>query len=166
MKNTKNAKSGRGRAGATAGSGHLFYFAYGSNMNPCRIHDRIPQARAVGVARIRGWRLVERLYADVERCAGSEVEGVLYLVNREEALRLDACEGYPRVYDCVGVDAYLDAKHKVYAFTYTMTEATKRSRDGEPYPREYRLICSAGADWHGVENKFRRRGDPPLFVRP
>ena len=54
-----------------------FYFAYGSNMNPDRIRERIPNARVVGRATIRGWRLVERLYADIERAKGGRVEGVL-----------------------------------------------------------------------------------------
>ena len=162
MKNTKNEKSKAGeRMLPKPTGGHQFYFAYGSNMNPSRIAQRIPQARAVGVARIKGWKLVERLYADIERCEGAEVDGVLYLLNREEILQLDLCEGYPKVYDCIGVDAYLDAKHKVYAFTYTMTEATKRRREGKPYPPDYRLLCSRGAFWHGVKDAFRRRRDPP-----
>ena len=35
------------------------YFAYGSNMNPERIRQRIPEARPVGRATLRGWRIVE-----------------------------------------------------------------------------------------------------------
>ena len=53
---------------------NTFYFAYGSNMNPVRIRQRIPQARLVGKATIKGWRLVERLYADIERAKGRTVE--------------------------------------------------------------------------------------------
>ena len=118
-----------------------FYFAYGSNMNPDRIRERIPQARLVGKATIKGWRLRERLYADIERARGGRVEGVLYLVTESELHRLDAYEGYPSVYGGVQVDAYLDAKHKVYAVTYAMTEATKKEREGKEYPRAYRLLC-------------------------
>ena len=139
-----------------------FYFAYGSNMNPERIRERIPQARLVGKATVRGWRLVERLYADIERAKGSSVEGVLYLVNETELFRLDAYEGYPRVYSSFGVDAWLDEKHRVYAVTYAMTEETKREREGQEYPRGYRLICSAGAHFHGLKNPFRRKDDPPF----
>ena len=141
---------------------NTFYFAYGSNMNPVRIRQRIPQARLVGKATIKGWRLVERLYADIERAKGRTVEGVLYLVTESELHRLDAYEGYPSVYGGVQVDAYLDAKHKVYAVTYATTEATKKEREGKEYPRAYRLLCSAGAHWHGVKNAFRRRDDPPF----
>ena len=142
-----------------------FYFAYGSNMNPDRICERIPGARLVGKATIKGWKLAERLYADIERSKGSRVEGVLYLVNETERFRLDSYEGYPHIYEGVQVDAWLDAKHKVYAFTYAMTEETKKVREGKEYPRGYRLICSAGAHWHGVKNEFIREGDPPFGFR-
>ena len=139
-----------------------FYFAYGSNMNPDRIRERIPNARVVGRATIRGWRLVERLYADIERAKGGRVEGVLYLVTETEMHRLDSYEGYPSVYGTVSLNAYFDAEHKVYAFTYAMTKEAKALREGKSYPRDYRLICSAGAHWHGVKNEFRRKDDPPF----
>ena len=142
-----------------------FYFAYGSNMNPDRIRERIPGARLVGKAIIKGWKLAERLYADIERSRGSRVEGVGYLVNETERFRLDSYEGYPHIYGYIHVDAWLDAEHKVSAFTYAMTEATKKEREGKEYPRSYRLICSAGAHWHGVKNEFTREGDPPFGFR-
>lgn len=144
---------------------NTFYFAYGSNMNPVRIRQRIPQARLVGKATIKGWRLVERLYADIERAKGRTVEGVLYLVNQTELYRLDAYEGFPNIYGSVQVNAWLDAKHCVAAQTYMMTATTKAARNGRPYPREYRLICSTGAEYHGVKNEFRREGDPPFGYR-
>ena len=144
---------------------NTFYFAYGSNMNPDRIRERIPQARLVGKATIKGWRLVERLYADIECAKGCTVEGVLYLVNQTELYRLDAYEGFPNIYGSVQVNAWLDAKHCVAAQTYMMTATTKAARNGRPYPREYRLICSMGAEYHGVKNEFRREGDPPFGYR-
>ena len=104
---------------------NTFYFAYGSNMNPVRIRQRIPQARLVGMATIKGWRLVERLYADIERAKGRTVEGVLYLVSQTELYRLDSYEGFPSVYGSVKVNAWLDAKHCVAAQTYMMTATTK-----------------------------------------
>ncbi len=137
-----------------------FYFAYGSNMNPDRIRERIPQARLVGTAFILGWRLKERLYADIERSAGGRVDGVLYLLTQTEILHLDAYEGYPRIYGCVELDAIIDPEHWVSAFTYVMTEATRRDREGKKYPEDYRLICSAGAQWHGIRDEFHRKGDP------
>ena len=143
-----------------------FYFAYGSNMNPDRIRDRIPQARLVGTAFILGWRLKERLYADIERCPGGKVCGVLYLLTQTEIFHLDAYEGYPRTYGCVELDAMIDPDHKVSAFTYVLTEAARRERDGQKYPEDYRLICSAGAQWHGVRDEFHRKGDPQFAFTP
>ncbi len=137
-----------------------FYFAYGSNMNPDRIRERIPQARVAATAHITGWRLKERLYADIERSRGGRVDGVLYLVTQSEMFRLDAYEGYPRTYGCIELDAIIDPKHKVRAFTYVMTETARAAREGRKYPKDYRLICSAGAHWHGIRNAFARRGDP------
>ena len=139
-----------------------FYFAYGSNMNPDRIRDRIPQARLVGTAFILGWRLKERLYADIERCPGGKVCGVLYLLTQTEIFHLDAYEGYPRTYGCVELDAMIDPDHKVSAFTYVLTEAARREREGQRYPEAYRLVCSAGAQWHGIHDEFGRLGDPPF----
>ena len=135
---------------------NTFYFAYGSNMNPVRIRQRIPQARLVGKATIKGWRLVERLYADIERAKGRTVEGVLYLDNQTELYSLDSYEGYPHISGDAQVDAWLDAKHKVSAFTYAMTEATKKEREGKEYPRSYRVICSTGAEYRGGKNECMR----------
>ena len=139
-----------------------FYFAYGSNMNPDRIRQRIPQARLVGTAFILGWRIKERLYADIERSAGGRVCGVLYLLTQTEILHLDVYEGYPRTYGCVELDALIDPEHKVSAFTYVMTETARREREGQRYPETYRLVCSAGAQWHGIRDEFMRPNDPPF----
>ena len=138
-----------------------FYFAYGSNMNPDRIRERIPQARVVGKAYIKGWTIRERLYADIEKRMCGRVEGVLYLITESELHTLDAYEGYPATYDCVGVNAYFDERHKVRALTYTMTAKAKAARKGKPYPIGYRLMCSYGARFHKIADSFGRAGDPP-----
>ena len=161
---------------------NLFYFAYGSNMNPDRIRQRIPFARTIGKAEIRGWKIAERLYADIDREKGGRVEGVLYCLSPGELRQLDAYEGYPSVYDSFMVNAYLDEAHKVRcaakttrysaafwrggcaatakppararAVTYAMTPKTKKEREGKAYPEDYRIICAVGARWWGVKNSF------------
>ena len=138
----------------------FLYFAYGSNLNPEQIRRRIPEARAVGRATLRGWKLVERLYADIERSRESRVEGVLYLVTTTELHRLDAYEGYPNIYNCVEVfvDAelmgYRSTRYRVPAFTYAMTPETRKLRDGKPYPDGYRITCATGARYWGLPNAF------------
>ena len=143
-----------------------FYFAYGSNMNPERIRERIPMARTVGTAHILGWRLKERLYADIEQSKGGHVDGVLYLLTPSEIHRLDAYEGYPHTYCCVELDAIIDPLHKVSAFTYVLTDTARREREGKKYPEDYRLICSDGAQWHGIRDAFHHKGDPLFSYNP
>ena len=112
----KAKENGNAARGIAAPAGYAMnpdtylYFAYGSNMNPERIRQRIPEARPVGRATLRGWRIVERLYADIEKARGGRVEGVLYLVTRTELHRLDLCEGYPTVYNCVKVIVHADGQ--------------------------------------------------------
>lgn len=136
------------------------YFAYGSNLNPEQIRRRIPEARAVGRATLKGWRLVERLYADIERSRGSRVEGVLYLVTKTELHRLDLYEGYPNIYNCFKVIVHAELmgsraiRYRVPAFTYAMTPETRKRRDGTPYPDGYRIVCATGARYWGLPNAF------------
>lgn len=144
---------------------NVFYFAYGSNMNPERIRQRLPNARAVGTATVRGWRLAERLYADIERVKGGRVHGVLYLITQSELRTLDHYEGYPTVYDNVLVTAHLGGTYKVKALAYVMTKAARKDREGKAYPEDYRRICSVGADWWEIPNGFKRKGDRPLARR-
>jgi gamma-glutamylcyclotransferase (GGCT)/AIG2-like uncharacterized protein YtfP len=135
---------------------HL-YFAYGSNMNPERIRQRIPEARALGRAVLKGWKVTERFYADIDRARGGRVEGVLYCVSETELRRLDAYEGYPRVYDCIPVSVYADLLgvgkplYRVPAFTYVMTDETKKEREGKKYPDDYRIVCAVGAKFWGLK---------------
>jgi len=139
---------------------NFFYFAYGSNMNPERIRLRIPEARPLGRATLKGWRVAERLYADIEKARGGRVEGVLYCVSETELRRLDAYEGYPRVYDCIPVSVYADLLgvgkplYRVPAFTYVMTAETRKEREGKKYPEDYRITCAAGARYWNVKSAF------------
>jgi gamma-glutamylcyclotransferase (GGCT)/AIG2-like uncharacterized protein YtfP len=137
---------------------NFLYFAYGSNMNPERIRHRLPEARAVGRATLHGWRLVERLYADIERAKGGRVNGVLYCVTPTELHRLDAYEGFPKVYDCLRVSVHAElmnveeVRYRVPAFTYVMTEAARRERNGKRYPEDYRITCAVGARYWKLPN--------------
>lgn len=132
----------------------ILYFAYGSNLNPDRIDRRIPGARPLGRAVLRGWRLAERLYADIEKARGGRVEGVVYALTPTELRRLDAYEGCPTVYRSatVTVEAELCGASavKVPAITYMMTEATRRFRAGKKYPEPYRIVCAVGAEHWGI----------------
>ena len=86
----------------------VYYFAYGSNMNPARM-----AARGMGVVSIQSGRLPNLRLAFNQRAtgipgvshanlvyeAGAEVEGVLYrLTHMEEIVKMDPFETAPRSY--------------------------------------------------------------------
>lgn len=130
------------------------YFAYGSNLWWPRMRQRCPGARAWGAATLDGYRLVERLYADIGRQADSQVHGVLYTVTAADLASLDRFEGLADgVYRRINVKVRYGRRF-VYACTYLMTKDTRAARRGKPYPPWYRNICSMGTRWHGIEDEF------------
>lgn len=140
----------------------VFYFAYGSNMNPNRMQDRIPGARLIGPGVLRGWSVRERLYADIDRSRKGQVDGVIYCITADELAVLDRYEGFPHIYGSEMVTVRLAGGGSVKAITYTMTEETKQRRSGQRYPEWYRAICSLGAQAHGIYDEFKR----PLEAAP
>ena len=134
----------------------ILYLAYGSNMNPFRMAQRCPGATALGVAILRNYRLAERLYADIDFQEGAEVHGVLFLISEQNLRSLDAREGYPKVYRRMWLPVEFNSETYL-AVTYEMTAATKVAREGQPYPEDYRRMCSTGARFYHVPNKFVKK---------
>jgi len=134
----------------------MLYFAYGSNMEPKRMRKRCPGVRTMGPARLPNYRLTERLYADIDFAEGEHVDGVLYLITDRHLRRLDACEGYPKIYRRMWLEVEFYGESYPAAI-YEMTAETKAVRNGLEYPEEYRKVCSAGAQFHHVRNAFARK---------
>ena len=134
----------------------FLYFAYGSNMHPMRMSKRCPGAIDLGGAILRNYRIVERLYADIDFEEEAELQGVLYVITEEHLRRLDRFEGYPSVYRRIWVDVEFEGV--VYqAVTYEMAWQTKIARDHLKYPEEYRQLCSTGARVHNITNNFIKK---------
>ena len=132
------------------------YFAYGSNMHPMRMTKRCPGAIDLGGAILRNYRVVERLYADIDFEEGAAMQGVLYVITEEHLRKLDRYEGYPSVYRRIWVDVEFEGC--VYqAVTYEMAWQTKVARDCIKYPEEYRLLCSNGARVQNIKNNFTKK---------
>ena len=75
------------------------YFAFGSNMNPARMKDRLswePQRR---IAILSDYQLIfdkvsnDGGKANIRPLEGSIVEGILYLLNEKDLVKLDGFEG-------------------------------------------------------------------------
>jgi len=137
-------------------NGLYLYFAYGSNLLPDRMRRRCPHAIPVGPAILPNYKIVERLYADVDFQRGAQVSGFLYLLRESDVAALDRHEGYPAIYKRYTVGVHMDGK-AYPALVYEMTEATKHARDGKPYPEGYRQICRDGARHHKIKNNFIKK---------
>ena len=88
------------------------YFAYGSNLDPERLRARVPGARLVGAARLRGYALVFASrpaasgfgfdgrpgVANIVPRPGAVVFGALYGLTPAALRDLDLFEGTPHVY--------------------------------------------------------------------
>ena len=132
------------------------YLAYGSNMDTARMKARCPGARLVGVARLCGYRLVERLYADIEPAEGRSVRGVLWSVTEADVASLDRHEGVAAGVYRRGVYTVEFAGRTLGAYCYEMTDRTRLVRDGAAYPPWYEAVCRRGAATHGVGGFFGR----------
>ena len=82
----------------------IYYFAYGSNMNPERMLERDIKFIGFEKGKIANAKLKfnktafakNEGYANISFTTESEVEGILYqLVNHQQILKLDRYEGYP-----------------------------------------------------------------------
>ncbi len=88
----------------------LYNFSFGSNMSSNRLLARLPNAKRVGTAILKGYELTfDMFFSDGSgKCsiqktdkADALVYGVVYEVNTDEKLTLDAIEGPG--YDCVDI---------------------------------------------------------------
>ena len=81
----------------------LPYLAYGANMDERHMRARVPNATALGAARLDGFRLEFDLYsteweggaANLAPDAGAHVWGVLWDVPDDELSGLEAFQGHP-----------------------------------------------------------------------
>ena len=140
-------------------SGFVWYFAYGSNMQPATFRGRrgiVPLD--VRVARLRGWRLIfdkppllpmGEAMANIVEEPGAEVFGVAYAVSAGDLAHIELTEGvlignYRRVEVTVET---IDAGAGTFA---AITLASDR-RDPTLRPsRRYMGIVIEGAEMHGL----------------
>ncbi|MBL8629264.1 MAG: gamma-glutamylcyclotransferase [Rhodospirillaceae bacterium] len=71
----------------------MYYFAYGANLNKRGMKMRCPQATAVGVAVLHGYKLCFKRWADIIPAKDACVHGVLWAVTPACLRALDAYEG-------------------------------------------------------------------------
>lgn len=135
----------------------MIYFAYGANIDPQQMRLRCRRARAVGPARLDGWRLCfprfsfirQSALASIEEARDDSVWGALYDIEEPDMKRLDACEGYylasdpqGNPYNRIAVEVRYREGDRASAFTYV---ATPMAYGGEPSHDYLSQLARCGA---------------------
>ena len=110
----------------------MLYFAYGMNTNRSEMAQRCPGALSLGHARLIDYSFRFATHADVVKCRGSYVDGVLWTIDNFHLNALDRLEGYPYYYN----RRSLRVAHNdrvVMAETYYMQPGNLDSLPGQGY---------------------------------
>ena len=102
-----------------------YYIAYGSNLSVAQMAHRCPDAKVVGMAAIKDWKLVFRVHANIEPCAGRVVPVLIWGISGKDEHNLDLYEGWPGYYrkeDLTVTMTDLDGKNprEITAMVYLM----------------------------------------------
>ena len=110
----------------------MLYFAYGMNTNRRGMAQRCPGALSLGHARLIDYSFRFAIHADVVKCKGSYVDGVLWTIDDFHLNSLDRLEGYPLYYN----RRALRVAHEdrvVMAETYSMQPGNLDNLPGQGY---------------------------------
>ena len=121
--------------------GHIYYFAYGSNLSHEQMHERCPDAVPIGPARLIGYRLVFAGHslrwggavADVRPDPEWYVQGGLYRLTDAGLKLLDVYEGHPHFYLREQVQILLPSAEFAVATIYRMTEQHELGKPSRSY---------------------------------
>lgn len=135
----------------------MLYAAYGSNLHPVRLAERIPSARLVGTARLPGWslRFHKRSRDRSGKCSiltGDDgVHFAIFDITAEDKRVLDGIEGLGNGYAAIS----LSFPRFDTCVSY-VAEATHVDDALRPYDW-YRELVLAGARYHGFPDDYVRR---------
>lgn len=140
----------------------LLYLAYGSNLHPLRLQERVPSAGLMDVVRLSGQRLMfHKISPDgsskcdlVESGRRHMAFGALYRMSPEDLPALDAVEGRGSGYDRTLIELPFRGRW-LRAFTYRAS-GTHVHPTLRPFAW-YRDLVLAGAEFLGLPQTYRRR---------
>lgn len=120
----------------------MLYFAYGANVNQRNLKRHAPRAKALGIARLPGYRLVFKQFADVVKDPKGAVTGVLYELTPACELALDRYEDVPTLYRKITVTVERD-DGPAEAMVYVRNGGEK----APPTLEYFNLVARGYADW-------------------
>lgn len=105
----------------------MLYISYGSNMNLEQMAYRCPDSYVVCNGKLKGWKLVFNVHADVIKTNNEEdiVPVVVWSIADSDWDRLDMYEGYPSYYIKESVNVILDNGKVEKAIVYVMANNRK-----------------------------------------
>lgn len=137
----------------------IWYFAYGSNLNPPRMEERTGKIRRAERCRLCGYKLsFNKLGTDGSGKANiipdeeSEVWGVAYICGTEAMDNLDLAEGFPKHYERHKVWVVLDSGEKLESITYIACK--KRLKNGLKPSPDYVNHILEGARHHQLPSNY------------
>ena len=137
----------------------LWYFAYGSNLDPGTfLGRRRMRPLDARVAVLEGWRLVfdlpvgkgERGVANLLRAPEEFATGVAYLIEASQVRQLDRSEGVPRAYRRERVELAAPDGARFPGFTYV----SPHRHPGRKPSRRYMGLLLRGARHHGLPDAW------------
>jgi len=131
----------------------MLYFAYGSNMSRAGMATRCRDARAVGPARLDGYRFFIGVdgWGSVKPSAGDAVHGVLWRLTPRDIAAMHAYELlHAGLYDVRHLPVRVGA-HRVPAMIYLL----RRRAAGQPKPGYVEMIAAAARAWRLPERYIR-----------
>lgn len=138
----------------------LYYFAYGSNLHPIRLLERVSSAKLIGLTSINSHRLVfhKRSHDGSGKCniletdrATDIVHGAIYTIAPEHKCDLDRYEGKGSGY----IDSHIKLRchdQEYLCFTY-LAQRSYISDDLKPY-HWYKEMVVLGANYHGFSDIY------------
>jgi hypothetical protein len=143
----------------------MLHFAYGSNMSRALMRARCPDAEALGVATLAGWRFVVNPdgFGSIAPQPGTIVHGVLWRLSARDVAAVNA-------YESVDSGLYL-RRHLVVRCgaqpATALVYIARRQGEGQPRPGYIDVVVEAARDWDLPDDYVRAlaRWAPPRWRR-
>jgi len=125
------------------------YLAYGSNLNHQQMAERCPKASYIGSTILKGWRLIFKSVATIEKEIGRDVPVGVFEISDQCEKALDVYEDYPQLYDKYKLDIDLNGR-LLTVMTYVMVAEYGIA----PPSRKYFDVISEGYKNCGLDLDF------------
>jgi len=137
-----------------------YYLAYGSNLHPIRLRERVPSAEFVARTHLTGYRLMwhKRGQDGSGKCnlhyTGKEIDrsqAAIFRITRQHIEDLDHFEGNGRGYQNSDIEIALNGRQQT-CFTY-FAETAHIDDELQPFSW-YKQLVLQGAHYHGFPQSY------------